>query len=70
MSSPGRRAALLTLVALPALGYGILKLRTKSIVQEARQLEEEGRKNFTLVQDRESKDKDLSVNVGRSGGGV
>ena len=61
---------MLALVALPAVGYGLLKLRTKSIVQEARQLEEEGRKNFTLARERISKSKDLSVNVGRSGGGV
>ena len=67
--SPGRRAIVLALFAIPALGYGFLKIRNKSIAQEARNLEEQGRRSFS-VGDEHRKSSEYGVNVGRSGGGV
>ncbi|ETN41977.1 uncharacterized protein HMPREF1541_03916 [Cyphellophora europaea CBS 101466] len=64
--SRGRKLFLAGLVVTPLLSYAVLKRRQNQRELERRLLEEEGRRNWIAQENRG----DLSVNVGRSGGGV
>ena len=76
---PTRRLLLLVFAFSPVVGYTVLKYRNKSVANQRRLEEEEGRKSWIEHQDGQSKEtgrdsngksRDLGVGVGRSGGGV
>ena len=68
--SPGRRLFILSLAFLPVVGYTVLRVRANRISEQNRLDEEEGRNRFLETQNEKDALKDLSVVVGRSGGGV
>lgn len=74
--SRGRKLFLVGLVVTPVLSYVVLKNRQIQRLEKRRLLEEEGRRNW-ITAEREKlgsasagEEGDLSVSVGRSGGGV
>lgn len=63
----GHKALLWGLLIVPAITYGILKLREQQRDEKEKSLEVEGR---AMWDSRYGKKDALNVNVGRSGGGV
>jgi len=66
MFSRPTKGVLAAFVILPISAYIYLKSTQADMKKEARQLEEEGRRNWIQAE----KSKDFRVHVGRSGGGV
>lgn len=66
-----RRLLLFSLALSPFVGYTVLKGRQNNMEQDRKFEEEEGRRRFIEMQSLQQKDeKDLSVDVKRTGGGV
>jgi hypothetical protein len=73
--SSGRKLFLVSLVIAPVLSYVALKRQRVQRLEEKRMIEEEGRRNWILAAQQQGQNggkvvEDMSVGVGRSGGGV
>ncbi|KIW11852.1 hypothetical protein PV08_09125 [Exophiala spinifera] len=65
----GKKLVLLSVFLVPVVSYAWLKRLEAKSKEQTRLLEEEGRRNWIQENQRFNR-KDLSVAVGRSGGGV
>jgi len=68
--SRNKKLFLASLVFIPTASYVWLKRLEAKSKQETRLLEEEGRQNWIQSEKQRLSAKDLSVAVGRSGGGI